>query len=236
MNEIREYLKGGSRDFDRGYALLCKYCRQPSLLSWVGRKHDMEMLLYNLEKLKDAKPRPEYLVKAEHARFYKPAPVEQPKPAKQQASQKKAAPAAQGQHPVKVIDPALVSRDDLPEDLRTLYDLNGDDYRELRALHEKMKLADSDEARAEIRERVIATERRIKERWGVIDRAMKPGARRADINVSTHRAYISKLLRRTTLSESQKHELQQRVNELLAAGEEIKEQTLVRLREKGIKV
>ena len=233
MNEIQKYLKGGSRDFDRGYALLCKYCRQPSLLSWVGRKHDMEMLIYNLEKLQNAKPRPEYLAKAEHERFFKPV-VPEPQPAGKAAAP--AAAAAPEQHPVKVFDPALVSRDDLPEDLRTLYDLNGDDYRELRALHEKMKLADSDEARADLRARVIETERRIKERWGIIDRAMKPGSRRADINVSTHRAYISKLLRRATLSESQKHELQQRVRELQEAGEEVKEQTLARLREKGIKV
>lgn len=233
MNEIQEYLKGGSRDFDRGYSLLCKYCRQPSLLSWVGRKHDMQMLLYNLEKLQGAKPRPEYLVKAEHARFYRPAaPDAPPAPARAKAGGE-----APAQHPVKVFDPARVSRDDLPEDLRTLYDLNGDDYKVLRSVHEKMKLAATDEERAALRAEMVATERRIRERWQTIDRALAPGAgRRADINVSTHRAYISKLLRRDVLSESQKYELAQRVKELRAAGEEIQEKTIARLREKGIKV
>lgn len=234
MNEIRDYLKGGSRDFDRGYALLCKYCRQPSLLSWVGRKRDMQMLLYNLEKLQDAKPRPEYAAAADRTRYYRPAHTER---RRQEKPETPAASPDTPRHAVRIFDPARISRDDLPEDLRTLYDLNGDDYRLLRSLHEKMKLAQDDETRATLREDVMAAERRIHERWNTIDRALAPGGdRRKDINVSTHRAYISKLLRRDTISESQKYELQQRVRELLEAGEEIQEKTLVRLREKGIKV
>lgn len=231
-NEIREYLKGGSRDFDRGYALLCKYCRQPSLLSWVGRKHDMEMLLYNLEKLKDAKPKPEYQVRAEQSRFYRPLAPE-PAPAPRKAATSSTPP--QQPRRVEVFDPSRISRDDLPEDLQALYDANADDYKILRSYHEKMKLAQTNEERAAIREKVIDVEDHIKERWQILDRALQPGADRKEICVSTHRAYISKLLKRDVISQSQQYELQMRVYALLEAGETLSDQTIKRLQEKGFK-
>ena len=49
--EIQNYLTGEILDFNEGFALFCKYSKNESLISWIGRKKDMERLIYNLKKL-----------------------------------------------------------------------------------------------------------------------------------------------------------------------------------------
>ena len=51
LRDIADYLKGGSRDFDSGFALFCRYSKNKNLISWIGRKRDFAKLIYELEKL-----------------------------------------------------------------------------------------------------------------------------------------------------------------------------------------
>ena len=52
MNEeIREYLSKPNPDFETGFSLFCRYSRNQSLMSWIGRKKDMARLLFELQKL-----------------------------------------------------------------------------------------------------------------------------------------------------------------------------------------
>ncbi len=209
MDEVKNWLDMENPDFDQGFALFGKYSRNMSLISYIGRKRHMEMLVYEMKKIakmKMVKPNP-YASKVPVV-----APVKK----------------------INVIDERKVNREDLPEQMRTLYDSNVEDYKEIRALHEKMKQANSDAGRAEFREKIIKLNLKIKRRWEIIDSGELPvedKVKSSDINSA--RAYISKMMKKDELTAAQRELVKEKYDLIVTAGETLKEETLQKLKEKG---
>ena len=228
--EILEYLNSAEPDFATGLALFCKYSRNESLMSWISRKHDMAKLKYELEKLSKINPTPNTQVNIHVAKYIrpdaKPATVKLPEPVREHEIQ------------FKTFDERRTRRADLPESLQKVYDTISEDYKLRRALHEKMKMAGTDEDRASFRARLIETEDRIQSGWKQIDEylaaAIKVKVTTEEFKESTARSYISKALKKVTLSEAQIVTLKARYQALLDHGCTLNESTTEELKKRGI--
>ena len=228
MNEIKAYLEQESPDFTQGFALFCKYSRNQSLMAYIGRKQDMAMLVYNLQKLSemgDITPNPN--AEIHEVRFNKA-----------QTQPEASAPAEPEK--VLIVDERRVKREDLPEELKVVYDSIVNDYKLMRSIHEKIKNANSDTGRKEFRDQLTAIESQIKERWTQIDTQLGKtenesgsGSGEKVLNINTARAYISKMLKKDVLTDEQRSMVKQKVEELISAGAVLKEETLLKLKEKG---
>ena len=228
--EILEYLKSAEPDFATGLALFCKYSRNESLMSWISRKHDMAKLKYELEKLSKMNPTPNTQVNIHVAKYIrpdaKPATVKLPEPVREHEIQ------------FKTFDERRTRRADLPESLQKVYDTIAEDYKLRRALHEKMKMAGTDEDRASFRARIIETEERIQSGWKQIDEYLTAAAKAKvtteEFKESTARSYISKALKKETLSEAQIVTVKARYQALLDHGCTLNEATTEELKKRGI--
>lgn len=207
MEEIKNWLSEENPDFDQGFNLLKLYSRNQSLISYIGRKRHGEMLRYELKKLASNK----VMLPNPHA---KTSVV----PAKPKTV---------------VVDERKVNREELPEEMQKVYDLIVDDYKEMRILHEKMKMANSDVGRAEFREKIIKINQKIKKRWEIIDTGKFPEDTKGTANINSARAYISKMMKKEDLTAEQRELVKQKLNTIITAGEALKPETLQKLKEKG---
>lgn len=229
MEEIKLYLETSNPGFGQGFDLFCRFSRNQSLMSYIGRKQCMEMLVYELQKLAAAPAvieNPQYMVN--RSRFDKSTPTDKTD------SQMPNEVAVQN---VKIIDDRKVNREELPQELKELYDEITSLYKHKRVLHEKMKMANSDTGRKEFREEILIIQDKISGNWEVIDNSLagwvpeqKPIKK---VNVNTNRAYISKMLAKKTLSDEQREAVKQKFEELLSLGEKLKPETLANLKLKG---
>lgn len=241
MNEIAKLLQQ-KYSFEDGFRAFCKYSRNQSLMSWISRKKDFAMLDYNLRKLSRMPLRVNPCASLDLNRFGSGMPLKGDK--------------AKAQKQVKAVDPEeeqevvitkerktrpVIHRDDLPEDLRGLYDENAQQYKVMRALHDKMKACNSDVGRADFRRQIMDMEKQIRERWRVIDTALdktspeKPATTKEPaFNVNSYRAYISKMLKRKELTSQQADGVRQRAAALIDSGVPIKTGTMTLLKEKGL--
>lgn len=224
------YLRLSDPDFGQGFDLFCKYSRNQSLMSYIGRKRDMEMLRYELQKLSkmgNISINPHY--QTQYTRFNRGNEVVQEK--QQKVAEKVV------NEKVHIVDERRVSRDELPQEMKELYDEITEDYKLQRNLHEKMKLANSDTGRKEFREQIMELQQKIKARWETIDKALSGDipvtAPPEKIHVNSHRAYISKMLSKQEMTAQQHEAVKQKVEELLAMGEVLKPETLAKLKAKG---
>ena len=143
--------------------------------------------------------------------------------------------------------------EDMPNDLcRTLWQKRQDVYREMQQAHLKMRAVpegeEHDEERAHWREEVLRLDAENDAYWQQIDEEIArfknqvpepvegPSKEKPSFDVSTYRAYISKALRKKKLSPEQLVELQQRVDALLNAKVEMKQETIDKLKAIGITV
>lgn len=224
--EIQKYLKSAEPSFEEGLALFCRYSRNESLMSWISRKRDMAKLLYELGKLAKIAPVQNSLASVHLAKYGKIAPAV--KPVQQNVTDVV----------FKTVDERKTRRADLPEDLQKVYDTIAEDYKLRRALHEKMKMAASDEDRASFRERIIETNDRIEAGWKQIDEYLAAEAKNKaaadDFKESTARSYISKALKKPKLSSAQIATIQARYQALLDHGCSINENTVAELKKRGI--
>lgn len=214
--EITKYLNGAKPDFSTGFALFCKYSRNECLMSWISRKQDMPKLLYELKKLADldvVKINP--LQEANMARYGQNLEAQKPSAPK----------AATETQRFKTYDERKTRRADLPEDLQKVYDTISEDYKLRRGLHEKMKMATTNDDRAGFRARILETDGRIRKGWAKIDAylskqaAEKEKAKAADdFKESTARSYISKALKKDEISDAQKATIKARYDALIAHG------------------
>lgn len=214
IQEIHDFLTGGILDFNEGFALFCKYSRNESLMSWIGRKKDMDRLIYNLRKLNgftDLKVNPRH---ADMLIRYNKAPdavvIAKPDtPAGQQAEN--------GKIIFRTYDERRTRRGDLPEELQKVYDEIADDYKLRKAYHEKMKIAKTDDERAKFRENLMETEDRIRKGWSSIDSyllARSQTAVNTEFKETTIRSYISKKLKKESLTPADIEQLRIRVKAL----------------------
>ncbi len=143
--------------------------------------------------------------------------------------------------------------EDMPNELcRSLWLKRQDVWRELQQAHLKMRSVpegeEHNQERAKWREEVLRLDAENDSYWQQIDEEVarfeaekenpseekpeeKPG-----FDVSTYRSYISRALRKQKLTPAQLAEVQHRVDEMIAAKIEIKEETLDRLKAVGVKV
>lgn len=224
MDEIRQWLDTANPDFNQGFALFCKYSRNQSLMSYIGRKGQMQMLVHELQKLA-ALPKltPNPFYKANITQFGVSIPAKLPV----EKEVKK----------VIVIDERKVKREDLPEEMRIIYDKIVEDYKLQRSLHEKLKMANSDAGRAEFRKKIIDLNDQIKHGWAIIDGKIPSGDLQAQTGISSQvnsaRAYISKMLKKENLTEDQRNMIKEKMNVIFDAGATLKEETLAALKAKG---
>ncbi len=154
-NEIKTWLDSSNPDFEAGLKLFTKYSRNRALFLYLSRKQDMRKLRYELEKLSKLK----HIVA-----------VGAPKP--KSSTAKKSTPPPPDPDGHKVIAPRRVNREDLPKELQEVYDAITDHYKLQRTAHEKMKLAKTDEQRAELRAKLVEIDDNIATGWNTIDEGM----------------------------------------------------------------
>lgn len=231
IDEINTYLQQPKPDYPEGFGLFCKYSRNQSLMSWFGRKQDQERLLYELGKLNSVpgiseNPNSDLL----KIRFG----TDVVRPAIQEAPEKEEVPGFSG---FRTFDDRKTRRSDLPEDLQKVYDDIASDYKLRRAYHEKMKMAAADADRARFRQSVIETQERIMAAWSRIDAFLAETAKekvKSAFKESSCRSYISRALSAKSLSQATVDGVKVRLKALLDSGCQVSEETLARLREKGI--
>ena len=154
---------------------------------------------------------------------------------------------------LKIIrDGKEVKYEDLPEDIQKRWNENRDAYKEIRAIHEKLKLMEkaTPEDRQPLTARITELDELIRENWEVID-GWKPGDEHepeqelAQIDhkrINANRKYISTNMKKLAEEKDEKkavklrEKIQERVTELVTAGEEIKEKTVEELKELGIEL
>jgi hypothetical protein len=145
-NEIIDWLNG-PRDYATGRAIFERHSHKTPLINLFRRKYKPEVLLYNMQKLVSLKYKPE-----------QKSQVVNEVPGGQSFSEKK-----------KVIVQDRVEYDELPVHLQKLYDQNKELYKHMRAYHEKMKQAKTDDERAKLRKFVVEYDDAIAENWKAID-------------------------------------------------------------------
>lgn len=222
--EIKTWLNG-QRDYETGRALFEKYSRKQPLINLFRRKYKPDVLEYNLRKLVNApagKPQPE----AQPAVTVKPG------------------------NKLEVDTGLKVKYNDLPERLKKLYDQNRDEYKLMRAVHEKMKLAQTDQERAKLRADLVKKDDLIAENWKVLDawdgspdRDPEPAPeKQADEmarEINSARVFISKNLKKAKELTGEKQsalkaKLQERVDLLSHYQVELSEATKKGLMEIGL--
>lgn len=175
-----------------------------------------------------------------------PKPDEnEPKP--EESSQKEGTAAADEDDTVTYLDLNRHEREDpdkLPPTLKELWLKNRDEYKELQYCHAQMKQANSDAGRADWRKQVFEHRESIQARWKLFDEEKARLAAEAEqtaqekpaYNPSNDRSYITKALNKETWTDKMKLEVQHRVETLLSNNIPITEETLQRLKERGISI
>ena len=143
--------------------------------------------------------------------------------------------------------------EDMPNDLcRTLWLKRQDVYREMQHVHRKMTAVpegeEHNEERAHWRDEVLRLDAENEAYWKQIDEEIErfestkernPESTKKEapsFDLSTYRSYISKALRKKKLTPEQLVELQHRVDALLNAKVEMKQETIDKLKAIGITV
>lgn len=224
-SEIKKYLESADPSFEEGLALFCRYSRNETLMSWISRKRDVEKLRYELEKLSRMNPALNTMESVMKAKYCHPGldvgPEKEP----------------ETDIVFKTVDERKTRRADLPEELQTVYDTIAEDYKLRRALHEKMKMASTDEDRASFRERIIEANDRIEAGWKEIDEyllTVEKNKAASDFKESTARSYISKALKKKQLSPANINTIRARYQALLDHGCTVNENTVTELKKRGI--
>ena len=232
--EIQKYLTGEILDFNEGFALFCKYSKNESLISWIGRKKDMERLIYNLKKL-NGFPNLKANAKTEELIIKYNRPVDAVVAAMPSApiQQETSEPADTSTITFRTFDDRKTRRSDLPEDLQKVYDDIAGDFKLRRAYHEKMKMATTDEDRAQLRAKILETEDRNRNGWATIDKFLLEQTQQTVTTAfkeTTVRSYISKKLKKENLTPEDIEQLKIRVKALLDHGCIIKDAVAEKLR------
>lgn len=128
----------------------------------------------------------------------------------------------------------------LPPQLKELWEKNRDEYKELQFCHAQMKQANSDAGRADWRRQVFEHRKSLQERWKLFDeekaRLAEEKPEEKAYNPFNDRSNISKALKDPNWSDEKKLKVQRWVDALRSHSVPIKEETLNRLKERGISV
>jgi hypothetical protein len=191
VEEIQIYITNPNHDFEEGLRLFQKYSRNRSVFLYLQRKHDVKKLIYELEKLAKL---PGLKVKIPDAKKQVP---ETPKPAK---LEKEISDDGDPEADHKIIEPRRVKREDLSPELQIVFDQIAENYKIQRSFHEKMKLAETDQERAEFRKELVRLDDEIAAGWQSIDQpemTAKTEASAVDVNkqINAARTTISRMIK-----------------------------------------
>lgn len=232
---ISDWLAQAGPDFEVGFSLFCRYSPNRSLISWIGRKRDMEMLRYELAKLNRYATdpvNPSVVVTVAQA-------TAQPAADRPAAAAPKVK-AAEPQRPkivFRTYDERRTRRADLPPHLQEVYDEVSGDYKIRRAYHEKMKAASTNADRAGLRARLLECQDRIEGNWSRIDNYLYETTTRQieeKFNERSCRAYICKALKQETLSPKRADGVRIRAKALLEHGCSLSPETQQLLRDRKL--
>ena len=239
--EINTYLQQENPALNTGFCLFCRYSRNESLMSWIGRKKDMAKLIYELKKINKA-PAVKENTRYEnniirYNRFRDEAPQEPVTAANEEQPEDNEFEDAAIRF--KTYDDRKTKRSDLPEDLQAVYDTIAEDYKLRKGYHEKMKMAQTDQDRADFRARIIETQERIIAGWAKIDEyLLSKETQKVEsdetFKESSCRSYISKNLKKENISPAVAEGIKIRVKALLDHGCVIKDETMDLLKAKAL--
>jgi hypothetical protein len=239
-----------TKNYEEGLTLLARYSKNRMLVQNLTKKTHPGKLEYELKK-----------IAANHKIAVK---KEAPKPQAQKPQ--KPAPKKEVKKPVYLADvpeedrekltivrgKKYINPDDLPEDLKRLWEANRDSYKEIRVLSEKLKLMDNATAedRQPLTERMCKLDDFVRANWELID-AWEPGSGKGSKKnesgqkidhkrINANRKYISTNLQKLKAgmdagkAEILKDNLKLRYTELLDAGEKLNQETIDELTKAGV--
>ncbi len=144
-----------------------------------------------------------------------------------------------------------ISYEELPAEMKARWDQNRDNYKEIRALHEKLKLMEkaTPQDRQPLTQRICDLDEQIRKNWEAID-SWQPGSGSGENEtaspeidhkrIQANRKYISTNLKKFSgLTDPVKiagivSKLQARYDELIAAGETVAQETTGELTKAGV--
>lgn len=142
---IIEWLESADAPYAEGLALFAASCRSRQKINYLSRKHDPAKLRYELGKLAGCA-----------SVTLAPAVMPFVFPEKPQVQ-------------LRIIFDGKILFADLPEHMQKVYLEACDCYRQMRTLHEKMKLAETDAPRAALRAELDNVDLKRIECWATID-------------------------------------------------------------------
>lgn len=245
-DEIKAWLESPEKDFESGYSLFVRFSHNRALALYLARKHDLKKLEYELQKIYERPTLKEVPV------MPMPSVIRMVKAAQDNTNGITGAMdvIAKAESKVRIIKEGKVQYEDLPDELKKLYDENTASYKNMRSLHEQMKLANTDEERAAKRLMIDSFDNCIQRNWKVIDdwavgklKLEELNAANADQEeykqINAARTYLSRnISKMETLKEGKfdkmKRDLRERVAYLQSKKAEISRETLVKLAKYGI--
>lgn len=261
MNKVLEFLQEHpDYSFDEGVAVLLRYSANRGVNTFITMRRDRQHLRNELNRLAhipNLRPLPgmeEVETKTATAETNAPK-VETIEPKTEESSQNEGNDDADDDT-VTYLDLNRHEREDpdkLPPTLKELWLKNRDEYKELQYCHAQMKQANSDAGRADWRKQVFEHRESIQARWKLFDEekarlaavaeqpAQSPSERgqgesKPAYNPGNDRSYITNALKKETWTDKMKLEVQRRVEMLMSNSIPITEETLQRLKERGISI
>ncbi len=222
--EIKDWLASG-KPYEEGLVLLSKYSKNRNLQRMLTRTKKPGKLEYELRKISNLQK-------------FKP-------------SQKQEQKDRQDKGLVQVLHEKSIKYNDLPKDLQKVYDEIKALYKERASYHEKAKLLTSqgaDQATiGNLVKKIKQADDRIRERWPKIDNYDPDAEKKEDPEednepitfkrISANRKYISSNKSKLQQDpEKWRPKIQQRVDELVRAGENFKPEIVEELKSYGIKL
>lgn len=241
MNPVVDFLT--TRDgytFEEGVAVLVKYADR-NVVAKVSASRDRRLLDYELRRLAhDPSLKGLCQDKAEPAKTEQKTVVVPPM---NEHGSEKTAKNEQKKENIVTFDDLNHHRftryEDMPNKLtKYLWLKNRDEYNLKREKFIKMKQCMEGEELAALRKEVVELGHSIKARWNLIEKEISLYSNekneKPSFNVSTYRTYICRKLKMEKLSDKELVELQHRVDAMIETGASLDEETLIKLREKGI--
>ena len=248
MNKVLEFLqKHPDYSFDEGVAVLLRYSANRGVNTFITVRRDRQHLRNELNRLAHI-PNLRPLPGMEEPKSETTEPKEETtEPKSDESSQKEGTDVADEDNIVTYLDlnrHERIDPDTLPPTLKELWLKNRDEYKELQYCHAQMKQANSDAGRADWRKQVFDHRDSLKARWKLYDEekarlaaeAEKTAKEKPAYNPGNDRSYITNALKKETWTDKMKLEVQRRVETLLSNNIPITEETLQRLKERGISI
>lgn len=258
MNPILQWLQThDGYTFDEGVAVLLRFSANAGANQIIMRRRDRRHLAAELSRLAhipNLRPLPG--MEEPKTTANEPEPVKAPEPVEGPAQEKEPEPESTNADDDSIVSFLDLNRheredsDTLPPTLKELWVKNRDEYKELQYCHTQMKLANSDAGHAEWRKQVFDHRESLQARWKLFDeekarlaaaavqtaQSHSEGESKPAYNPGNDRSYITNALKKETWTDKMKLEVQRRVETLLGNNIPITEETLQRLKERGISI